>query len=60
MLSKGRLSEVEFIMPTDAAIKRFGTYFERIHCYTIRLHSANELSNNLFNSLIQRAFAGQL
>jgi type I restriction enzyme, S subunit len=60
MVSKGKLSSVEFMKPPKAKQERFDAWFKTFYDLYQRLKKDSLLSENLFNALLQRAFKGQL
>jgi type I restriction enzyme S subunit len=60
MISKGTLSKLEFIVPPDKAQRVFANFFLRyIRERELLEKSLAEMENN-FNSLMQRAFRGEM
>jgi type I restriction enzyme S subunit len=60
MVSKGRLSEVQVMCPVRHLQERFGKFFLRQHDASERMQIASNREESLFNSLVQRAFRGEL
>lgn len=60
ILSKGQLSELEFIFPPIEKQNEFARFFKQIDKLKFEMeHSLKELEDN-FNSLMQKAFKGEL
>ena len=60
ILSKGQLSELEFIFPPIEKQNEFAEFFKQVDKLKFKMEeSLKELENN-FNSLMQRAFKGKL
>lgn len=60
MVSKGKFENIPFLKPPANMQSDFGKLFMRIHRMTQRTDASNLHSHNLFNSLTQRAFRGEL
>ena len=60
MVNKSKFSSIEFIKPPSQKQQKFGKWFLGFHRYYMNLISGEEQSENLFNSLLQRAFRGEL
>ena len=60
MVSKERFQEIEFLRPNLAEQIKFGEVFRRVITMTRRLEDALEASEQLFRSIAQRAFRGEL
>ncbi|MBL0193993.1 MAG: restriction endonuclease subunit S [Myxococcales bacterium] len=60
MVSKGKLESVMFPRPPHPAQLRFGEMFDRILALSRRLNLATDEQEVLFNSLVHRAFRGDL
>ena len=51
---------IQFIRPPKQKQREFGDWFLSFHKWFQNLHKDAQLSHNLFNSLLQRAFRGEL
>lgn len=60
LVSKSKFSSIQFIKPPEQKQREFGNFFLSFHKFFLNLHKNVQLSDNLFNSLIQRAFRGEL
>lgn len=60
MVSKGRLEHVEFIVPPERLQRQLGDYFRTLLGLTKKASRFHEESEQLFGSLVQRAFRGEL
>lgn len=60
ILSKGQLSELEFIFPPITLQEEFADFVEKVNDIKIVLNKSLEQLNNNFDSLINRAFKGEL
>lgn len=60
MVSKGRFETLPVIVPPLAEQKKFAAVFDQIVGMTAKMENAAEESGALFNSLVQRAFKGEL
>jgi len=60
MVNKSKFSSIEFIKPPSQKQQKFGKWFLGFHRYYMNLIGGEEQSENLFNSLLQRAFRGEL
>ncbi|MGR3482134.1 restriction endonuclease subunit S [Salipiger marinus] len=60
MVSKGKFQEIEFIRPATEDQVRFGVFFSRVHNLSRSLDTDLSASEELFRSLSQRAFRGEL
>ncbi len=60
MVSKGRLEDVELIVPPEQLQRQFGDYFGAFIGLTRKVTCFHEESEQLFGSLVQRAFRGEL
>jgi len=60
MVNKSKFSSIEFIKPPSQKQQKFGKWFLGFHRYYMNLISGEEQSENLFNSLLQKAFRGEL
>ena len=60
MVNKSKFSSIEFIKPPSQKQQKFGKWFLGFHRYYMNLISGEEQSENLFYSLLQRAFRGEL
>lgn len=60
MVSKGRFETLPVVVPPMSEQERFAEIFDRIVGMTMKMDKASSESNALFNSLVQRAFKGEL
>lgn len=60
LVSKSRFSNIEFIQPPEQKQREFGKWFSRFHSWSNHLRNGEEDTDNLFNSLLQKAFRGEL
>lgn len=60
MVSKGRLEAVSVPVPSEAMQRRFGKTFDHLVGLTSRHEDAERAAGLLFDSLVARAFAGEL
>lgn len=60
MVSKGKFETLPVIVPPLAEQKKFAAIFDQIVGMTTKMENAAKESNALFNSLVQRAFKGDL
>ena len=60
MVSKGKFENIQFLKPPANLQTEFGKIFIRFHNMIQKAGSSNQQSTNLFNSLVQRAFRGEL
>nr|WP_254444602.1 restriction endonuclease subunit S [Ruegeria arenilitoris] len=60
MVSKGKFKEIQFLAPEPDEQRKFGEIFHKYLENSTRLLSANNASQDLFSSLSQRAFRGEL
>ncbi len=60
MVNKSKFSSIEFIKPPSQKQQKFGKWFLGFHRYYMNLIGGEEQSENLFNSLLQKAFRGEL
>jgi type I restriction enzyme S subunit len=60
MVSKGRLEDVELIVPPEQLQRQFGDCFRTLLGLTKKATCFYEESEQLFGSLVQRAFRGEL
>lgn len=60
MVSKGKFKEIQFLAPAPDEQQKFGEIFRKYLENSTRLLSANNASQDLFSSLLQRAFSGEL
>ncbi len=60
MISKGKFQEVQFLNPPFELQKKYGEFFEKYLSLTIKNNDSNCTGVDLFNSLVQRAFRGEL
>jgi type I restriction enzyme S subunit len=60
LVSKNKFCNIIFLNPPYNKQCEFGNWFLKFYQWTQHLQSYYEYSNNLFNSLLQRAFKGEL
>lgn len=60
MVSKGQFQEILFLKPAKREQDRFGSLFTKFSVWSKRLAEGVTISDNLFASLSQRAFRGEL
>jgi len=60
MVNKSKFSSIQFIKPPVEKQEQFGEWFLRFYEYYKKLLIGEEAADNLFNSLLQRAFKGDL
>ena len=60
MVSKGKFQEIEFLRPKHDEQVEFGGVFSRVVTMAGRLEDGLDESEQLFRSLVQRAFRGEL
>ena len=60
LVSKGKFSTIRFLKPPPDLQKRFGDWFRRYISLCKRGEAGDEAASNLFASLVQRAFRGEL
>ncbi|WP_079253732.1 restriction endonuclease subunit S [Endozoicomonas arenosclerae] len=60
MVSKGKLETVCFILPPLDSQLEFAKSFKRIHEFRLKFSDVAQQSDDLFNALSQKAFAGEL
>lgn len=60
MVSKGKFENISFFKPPIKLQEDFGKIFTHFHEMNTKAESSNQESTNLFNSLAQRAFQGEL
>jgi type I restriction enzyme S subunit len=60
LVNKSKFSSIEFIKPPSQKQQEFGKWFLDFHRYYRNLIDGEQESENLFNSLLQRAFRGEL
>ena len=60
MVSKGKFEQVEVIEADSREQTAFGNAFQKILALLDRQYDGDQESDNLFNSLVQRAFRGEL
>ena len=60
MVSKGTFQEIEFLRPSPEEQIEFGGVFCRVNSLARRLENDHKASEQLFGSLAQRAFRGEL
>ncbi|MCR8744270.1 restriction endonuclease subunit S [Romboutsia lituseburensis] len=60
ILSKSQLSELEFIFPPIEVQNEFAIFFKQVDKLKFEMQSSLEELQNNFNSLMQRAFNGEL
>ena len=60
LVTKSRFSNIIFMNPPQEKQQEFGNWFFKFHGWVNKLYQDAKLSEELFNSLIQRAFSGEL
>jgi len=60
MISKGKFQEVQFLNPPSELQKKYGDFFEKYIAMTLKNNNSSYIGSDLFNSLVQRAFRGEL
>ncbi|MBV5329812.1 MAG: restriction endonuclease subunit S [Chlorobium sp.] len=60
MVSKGKFENIPFLKPPASLQAEFGKIFIHFHGMIQKTDSSNQKSTNLFNSLVQLAFRGEL
>lgn len=60
MVNKGKFENIPFLKPPTELQEEFGKIFIRAHGMIQRANASSEQSTNIFNSLTQRAFRGEL
>lgn len=60
MVSKGKFKEIQFLAPEPDEQRKFGEIFRKYLENSARLLAARNASQDLFSSLSQRAFRGEL
>jgi type I restriction enzyme, S subunit len=60
MVNKGKFENISFLRPPANLQADFGKIFIHFHGMNQKADSSNQKSTNLFNSLVQRAFRGEL
>lgn len=60
MVNKTEFSNIEFMKPPKEDQEKFGDFFKNFHRYYKSLKIHLQESENLFNSLLQKAFKGEL
>jgi type I restriction enzyme S subunit len=60
MISKGKFQEVKLLNPPSSLQEKYGAVFEKYLCMTRKINDSSCTDTDLFNSLIQRAFRGEL
>ncbi|MTI12113.1 restriction endonuclease subunit S [Sansalvadorimonas verongulae] len=60
MVSKGKLEVVRFILPPLDLQMKFADSFNKTHNLKLKYSGLDQSNNELFNSLSQKAFAGEL
>lgn len=60
LVSKSKFSSIQFIRPPEQKQREFGNWFLSFHKWFLNLHKDIQLSNNLFKSLLQKAFGGEI
>ncbi len=60
MISKGKFQEIQFLKPPADLQEKYGEFFEKYLSFTLKSSGADLTGTELFNSLVQRAFKGEL
>ena len=60
LVSKSKFSNIEFIRPPEQKQREFGKWFSKFHSWSSSLRDGEQYIANLFNSLLQKAFRGEL
>lgn len=60
LVSKSKFSNIEFIRPPEQKQREFGKWFLKFHTWSGSLRDGEQYTDNLFNSLLQKAFRGEL
>jgi len=60
MISKGRFEQIKSFRPPTTLQQKFGLFFQKYTKVKNAVWNSEQLSNDLFNSLTQRAFRGEL
>ena len=60
LVSKSKFSNIEFIRPLEQKQREFGKWFLKFHTWSSSLRDGEQYTDNLFNSLLQKAFRGEL
>jgi type I restriction enzyme S subunit len=59
LVTKSKFSDIIFINPPPEKQQEFGNWFLKFHAWLSNLYQDAKLAEELFNSLIQRAFSGE-
>lgn len=60
LVTKSRFADIVFLNPPQEKQQQFGNWFFKFHQWVNKLYQDAALSEQLFNSLIQRAFSGEI
>lgn len=60
LVNKSRFSNILFINPPQEKQELFGNWFLKFHKWLEKLYQDKKLSEQLFNSLVQRVFYGEI
>ena len=60
LVNKSKFSNIIFINPPQDKQQEFGNWFLKFHAWLNKLYQDAKLAEELFNSLTQRAFSGEL
>ncbi len=60
MISKGKFQEIIFLNPPSSLQKKYGEFFEKYISLIQKNNKSHIAGTELFNSLVQRAFRGDL
>lgn len=60
LVTKSRFADIVFLNPPQEKQQQFGNWFLKFHQWVNKLYQDAALSEQLFNSLIQRAFSGEI
>ena len=60
LVNKSRFSNIVFMNPPSEKQEIFGNWFLKFHQWLEKLYQDKQLAEQLFNSLVQRVFSGEL
>ncbi|MCJ8278706.1 MAG: restriction endonuclease subunit S, partial [Rivularia sp. ALOHA_DT_140] len=60
LVNKSKFSNIVFINPPLDKQDKFGNWFLKLHRYLNKLYQDKKLADELFNSLVQRVFCGEI
>lgn len=60
MLSKGEFEKIKLILPSIIVQKEFESIITQMYSQYEKVKSSNDMSNSLFQTLLQKAFKGEL